>query len=913
MAIIQFESNLYSAFKFNNYDGNLAANFYSQASLVLVDTVYNPSEAIDVFQLRLRKGFEIDLTPSPGQTDTTLTCVGGFLFKGGVAVGNDRIKSEVDYQQYVDPTYVRIDVDALMNQGLPEQTDITIQMEEGFLVEDKYKYPSALGYALPANVNYLTIRTPTRLNPLELNSTSVIAPFNYRLRYFNNDNNQTVYSLFTPNCFAVGNFVGEIASGVFSNMTSIIGAIFPEDIDPINSVSTIDIDNVRARILIQNGEYNFSSTFYNDSDEARIRFGVVNESVTTALTCDAYRIEGILLQVQNFATVSCNATRIEMTYDLDNQFTFYCDPGFSKGMVPTTYSATFNQVTIEQEFEGIILTVPVTSTLSATGGTPFAFYAIGSPSMYLSGTVNALIDWGDGTQTTATTAGTVSHTYSDSNTYTVTIDGVCEEIGNNGSTQFCAQSRGVISLGDINLRYICGMLRDRQGIAPAKLPSTLEEIPYLLYQTNSSYSLPSQTTTYRDFIKSWDTSNITNMQYIFYKNINGMEAIWANWDISSVEKFDYAFYQYGGVTTGFANWGQATAGQTFTHMFENNLTGFGVRSLPQNFITSSATDLSYMFGGYTYGSPASMANWDTSNVTNFSNMFNSSNLVWASNTGNGVSNFDFSSATNVDNFIANYGAFYNINDLSNANFSNFVYPPNQPWTTTTQYGGPNGKLPPWGYDGANAVRGTIPMIRSSANVTISSTQSKVGSKSVYIPVGDSLTASSYNWSTNNPQWTYETWGYIDSSFVSGGIQYILDDGFTDSPVIYYSHSGNQIRMFYKTGNTGDTYPTNSYTYQGSSMTNGWHHFAYTIDKTNNQYKAFIDGSLVHTFTAPSGEDLDTITYLGFDLKGGYYDETRVSNTLRYTSNFTPSTTTHTNDTNTYILLRGETNVLDDPT
>jgi hypothetical protein len=205
------------------------------------------------------------------------------------------------------------------------------------------------------------------------------------------------------------------------------------------------------------------------------------------------------------------------------------------------------------------------------------------------------------------------------------------------------------------------------------------------------------------------------------------------------------------------------------------------------------------------------------------------------------------------------------------------------------------------------------MIRSSANVTISSTQSKVGSKSVYIPVGDSLTARSYNWSTNNPQWTYETWGYIDSSFVSGGIQYILDDGFSDSPVIYYSHSGNQIRMFYKTGNTGDPYSTNSYTYQGSSMTTGWHHFAYTIDKTNNQYKAFIDGSLVHTFTAPSGEDLDTITYLGFDLKGGYYDETRVSNTLRYTGNFTPSTTTHTNDTNTYILLRGETNVLDDPT
>ena len=94
MAIIQFESNLYTAFKFNNYDGNLAANINSQANLVLVDTVYNPSTAIDVYQLRLRKGFEIDWTPSPGQTDSILTCIGGHLHKGGVATGNDKLQAE---------------------------------------------------------------------------------------------------------------------------------------------------------------------------------------------------------------------------------------------------------------------------------------------------------------------------------------------------------------------------------------------------------------------------------------------------------------------------------------------------------------------------------------------------------------------------------------------------------------------------------------------------------------------------------------------------------------------------------------------------------------------------------------------------------------------------------------------------
>ena len=314
MATVSFTADLYNSFKINLYDGNLAANMYSQASLSIPDVETVNQQP--VVQLRVKRGFEIDLTPPVGQQDSTLTCVGGFLFKGGVAKDDDKLQAESSWQQYVDPTYVRIDIDALMNQGLPEQTTITFKMEEGFLVEDKYKYPSALGYALPQNDNYLTIRTPTRLTPsLTLNSSANIGPFDYRLRFFNNNNNQTVYSLFaTPNLRVVATKVGEIASVSVATMNSLVGGIYPRAISPIDSESTFDVTPLYIPEMMLNAQYNME--FNKETDGDRIRFYIGNplEAVSALIPINEEYFKGIANE--EYTTTSTMTANADIVFNV---------------------------------------------------------------------------------------------------------------------------------------------------------------------------------------------------------------------------------------------------------------------------------------------------------------------------------------------------------------------------------------------------------------------------------------------------------------------------------------------------------------------------------------------------------------------------------------------------------------------
>jgi hypothetical protein len=95
--------------------------------------------------------------------------------------------------------------------------------------------------------------------------------------------------------------------------------------------------------------------------------------------------------------------------------------------------------------------------------------------------------------------------------------------------------------------------------------------------------------------------------------------------------------------------------------------------------------------------------------------------------------------------------------------------------------------------------------------------------------------------------------------------------------------------------------------------NTWHHIA--VVRNGTSYKGYVDWVAEISLTLPSANTVvfgDKIWIWAFANKGvvhpitGNMDEIRISNTARYTSNFTPQTTAFISDDNTKLLIHSDT-------
>jgi hypothetical protein len=118
-------------------------------------------------------------------------------------------------------------------------------------------------------------------------------------------------------------------------------------------------------------------------------------------------------------------------------------------------------------------------------------------------------------------------------------------------------------------------------------------------------------------------------------------------------------------------------------------------------------------------------------------------------------------------------------------------------------------------------------------------------------------------------------------------------------------SGNGMRYFdYNYNSSGSALVGDP-----TALTTGvWYHYA--ITRTGSSWKLYRDGTSVSTGTYAGAVNLahtDTlIGAAGWDISNtdwnGWIDELRISNSVRYTSNFTPATTAFVNDANTLLLM-----------
>ena len=187
-------------------------------------------------------------------------------------------------------------------------------------------------------------------------------------------------------------------------------------------------------------------------------------------------------------------------------------------------------------------------------------------------------------------------------------------------------------------------------------------------------------------------------------------------------------------------------------------------------------------------------------------------------------------------------------------------------------------------------------ITANGNAKISTAQSQFGGASaLFDGTSDYLTVAGpgFNWGTGD--FTVEAW--------------VRHTAINDQQVYWdFRTTGTNHHIFYITsGNKLEYYDGSAYTGTTSLATNTWYHVA--VSRSSGTLKIFLNGAQEistsnagnHSSVGPMVISSDQ-TFLSTNSVNGYMDEIRVSNTARYTTTFTPSTTAFVNDDNTLLLI-----------
>ena len=199
-------------------------------------------------------------------------------------------------------------------------------------------------------------------------------------------------------------------------------------------------------------------------------------------------------------------------------------------------------------------------------------------------------------------------------------------------------------------------------------------------------------------------------------------------------------------------------------------------------------------------------------------------------------------------------------------------------------------------------------IQAFGNAQVSTTQSKFGGASAYFDgTGDYLTVSPTTDLANlmNGDFTIEFWMYSPETGIDGtyGDSIIgVDNGGGGTGWIVRTY-GSKLQWVYDGQGAYDIATFNP-------SANTWHHIAFV--RSGTTLKCYTDGT-ERTVTSYADRRLSTTYSIKIgkvypsqnDDYNGYLDEIRISNSARYTANFTAPIAPFVNDSNTLLLIHAD--------
>lgn len=200
------------------------------------------------------------------------------------------------------------------------------------------------------------------------------------------------------------------------------------------------------------------------------------------------------------------------------------------------------------------------------------------------------------------------------------------------------------------------------------------------------------------------------------------------------------------------------------------------------------------------------------------------------------------------------------------------------------------------------IRPAITINVSNNTCTTSNAQSYFGGSSFTNNGGNGLALVA---SADTSKFAFGTNPFTVEYFVRlnsiGGIQIIFGTRPTGSQGYYPTFvQYNNVHQMYLNGGTR---------LSTSITANTWTHIAFV--KSGNTYTMYKDGNSVSTYTNATSLGASKAQFFsddyqpGFSSLNGYVDELRISNTARYTGNFTVTTQPFVNDDVTIVLMHGD--------
>ena len=322
----------------------------------------------------------------------------------------------------------------------------------------------------------------------------------------------------------------------------------------------------------------------------------------------------------------------------------------------TPYSNTISVTTEKFPFEFTINTAN-TST-GSTAADQFKLPLVSSL------TLNAVVDWGDGSSDTITVfnQAETTHTYASSGTYTVSITGDLSgwQFANGGDR---LKMLDVLQWSGLNISTNLGFW------GCTNLTCSATDAPIITSTSLSQYF--NSCSNFNGAIGNWDVNSVTDMGGMFFNNTVFNQDIGA-WDVSSVTNMSVMFRLNLAFNQDIGSW-DVSAVTTMQNMF-TNATAFNqdIGSWDVSAVTTmqsmfqSATAFNQDIGSWDTGSVTNMTSmftnatafnqdigsWDTSSVTTMQGMFNNATAF-----NQDIGSWDVSSVTNMSNMFLGAAAF----------------------------------------------------------------------------------------------------------------------------------------------------------------------------------------------------------------------------------------------------------------